>query len=38
MPEVPVLLKRSGLLELNHIDRYLVQLAGRTGAVVTIKE
>jgi hypothetical protein len=29
IPEVPLLLKGAGLLELNHIDRYLAQLAVR---------
>jgi hypothetical protein len=38
MPEVPVLLKRAGLLELNHIDRYLGQLALRVEASAHARE
>lgn len=38
MPEVPLLLKRAGLLELNHIDRYLAQLAARVEASAHAEE
>jgi hypothetical protein len=38
MPDVPLLLKRAGLLELNHIDRYLAQLAARVMASAHVKE
>jgi hypothetical protein len=38
IPEVPLLLKRAGLLELNHIDRYLAQLAVRIEASAQVEE
>ncbi len=37
-PEIPLLLKRAGLLELNHIDRYLAQLAVRIEASAHAEE
>jgi hypothetical protein len=37
-PEVPQLLKRAGLLDLNDIERYLVQLSNRVGASTPVKE
>ncbi|HEX2210851.1 MAG TPA: toll/interleukin-1 receptor domain-containing protein [Longimicrobium sp.] len=38
IPEIPLLLKRAGLLELNQIDRYLAQLTVRVEASAHAKE
>lgn len=38
IPEIPLMLKRAGLLELNHIDRYLAQLAVRVAASAHLEE
>lgn len=36
--EVPQFLKRAGLLELNDVERYLVQLSNRVAASTPVKE
>jgi hypothetical protein len=38
MADIPVLLKKGGLLELNQIDRYLVQLSARVAAAASTQE